>query len=198
MNVRLRTGHKGALVLGALLFAACGQTVRPLSIHDSRLPLEARRWVADADDAVTVAVAWRDGAREALEATIEWRARSVVPVQWPASPEAVAAQSALSSLAEARIRLARQELALAQAELSLAETRRIQVNAETAVRYDLRTYDLEPLAEATRVARGRVEAEARGVRDQRLAVEEATTSWWQSYQAYVSAGGDARVLWVSK
>lgn len=190
-----------AAFIAAVLLAgasACGQSVRPLSIHDTRLPLDARRWVADADDAVTVTAAWRDEAREAVEATLDWQEQTVEPIRWPATAEAASAQSALGELARARVRLARLELARAEAELALAEIRRTQVNAETAVRYDLRYYDLEPFQEETREARDRVEATTREAAEQRLAVEEATTEWWRAFQQYVQGGGDPGILWLER
>ncbi len=189
---------KALTVLVLLMGSSCGQTVRPLSIHDSRLPLDARRWIADAEDAVTVTAAWRDEAKEAVDAALQWRSTSVRALSWPTTTEATLAQTTLGELAEARIRLARLELALAEAELALAKTRRTQVNAETAVRYDLRYYDLEPFTEATRQARTNVESASRAVADQRLLVEEATTQWWRAFQAYVLAGGDPRVLWLGE
>ena len=184
------------LFLALGLGVGCGQSVRFLSIHDARLPLEARRWLADAEDAVTVTMAWRDEAREEVEETRAWQKRSVVPLPWPSTPEAVAAQSALADLSRERLRLARLRLAVAEAEVELSEIRRAQVNAETAVRYDLRNYDIDRLLEATREARSRVEQAASEVATQRRIVEDATSTWWRTYQSYVSAGGDPRVLWA--
>lgn len=187
-----------ALLSGSLLLlSGCGQSVRMLSIHDDRLPLEARRWLADAEDTAAITAAWRDAARVSYEETRAWRRSVLESIDWPASSEAAAAQVALGALADARVHLAELELALAEAEHLLAAVRRVQVNAETAVRYDLRYYELEPLLDATKEARSTVEAAARDVAQQRLVVEESTTAWWQTFQEYTGSGGDPRILWTT-
>jgi hypothetical protein len=57
-----------------LAASACGGGVKMLDTRDERLPLEARRWVADAEDGVLVARAFRD--RASLHFSPDLRARA--------------------------------------------------------------------------------------------------------------------------
>ena len=48
------------LVAVSLVLASCGPTVKPISLHDPVVPVESRRYVADTQDAVSIARADRD------------------------------------------------------------------------------------------------------------------------------------------
>lgn len=179
-----------------LALAACGgQVVHPLGLHDPRLPTDARRWVADAEDAVAVARAWRETTQADLESVQQWNHR-LVATAWPPGAESAAAARELSALAEARLRLARLEAELAEADLTLAEAKLVQVQAETAMRHDLAVYDLEPIHDDTKAARARVASIRQALEAQQRAMEAASASWWKAYAAYLAKGGKAEALWV--
>lgn len=121
--------------VGVLSAGGCGGSVATIDVHDERLPLEARRWVGDAEDAVTIATAELADAERAL-AVEEARAKAVPR----AGSSSMAA--AWGELAAARVKLAAAEVAQADGARRVARARRDLVLAETAVRYDLGVYEL--------------------------------------------------------
>lgn len=194
----MRTRHilLSALVLG-LAAAACGPRVAPVSLHDPRLPVEARRWLADAEDEVAIAGAALEEARTELETAEAFKRyvdRDVNP-RWPRSAPATAARDKLGDLVRERLALARLEVRAAEKQGDVARARLRQTRAETAVRHDIRAYDLDPLRQATDAARASLAATTQDVEGQRARVDEVTTAFWVAYGAYARSGGRNDVLW---
>lgn len=179
----------------AVLLLGCGPTVTPLSLHDGRLPPEARRWVADAEDAVVVARARLSDARIARRETAAWRGRLQAALPLPGGGDV---GSKLEALLEARTRFAAAQVQLGEAELDLTQARLQQAYAETAMRHDLDVYELEPIKEEVNAAQAEVGAAKAASDDAERAMSEATTAWWTAYRGFVAAGGDATALWVNR
>ena len=186
------------LLATVLLLGGCAQTVATLSIHDTRLPPKARRWVADAEDAVAIARAWRDEAQSDLDSARTWRDHLMATTKWPSGAKAADAAAKLKTATEDRVRYRELELDAARANLDLARAKRVQANAQTAMRYDLAVYDLKPIHKSTDSARARLKKAQESAETARIALEKATDAWWQAYKAYVSSGGNNEVLWVGK
>lgn len=184
---------RGAFLL-ALLLAGCGGRAPEVNIHDPRLPVEARQWLADAQDAVVITRAGRDEARTELDAVRRWGAE-VAGVQWPAGGAGVTAQAQLAALGEARLTLARLRLAAADRAIGLAEARLDLIAAETAMRHDLAVYDLAPLRQRTESAATAARAASADAERQREVALQAATAWWTTYGQYVASGGDPGALW---
>lgn len=180
--------------LAALFAGGCGQSVTIMHIHDDRLPTESRRWIADAEDAVAVAVALRDRMEERLEDVEKWRDTLYRRVQWTGGGGQ--AKPVLDQLVAARIQFAKMHLAKAVLELELAEAKQEKINAETAMRHDLAVYDLKPIRQKVDGIRAEVKAMAVALVDQRQALEKLTSQWWQAYAGYVKSSGDQTVMWV--
>ncbi len=176
------------LVLFALLLPACGG-VRPVDIHDPRLPRADRLFLADAEDAVVVARAAVADAEDRLEDVQRWRARIAD------AGSLGAADGALQAMAAARVRLARLELDAAEAHRDLSAARLTRAYARTAMRRDLAVYELAPIDQAAEAAAARASAARDAVDQQRIALQEATTAFWQAFRQLAASGGDTRPLW---
>ncbi|MEZ4268953.1 MAG: hypothetical protein R3F39_21560 [Myxococcota bacterium] len=186
----------GAMAAGlALALTACGGGVRMLATDDQRLPLEARRWVADAEDGVLVARAFRDRAAQ-RRADVLTRSRSLADeADTLAGSGGGDAAERLRQVADARVALANAELRLAEAELAMSETRRAQINAETAVQHDLAVYDLAPLKGATEAALAQIRRQRSELDRQRAELEQLTSAWWESYARFTAQSGRRDLLW---
>lgn len=181
-------------VLGVAV-AACGGGVKMLATHDQRLPVEARRWVADAEDGVLVARAFRDRAERRRDEVLA-RSRSLgSEADALASAGAADAALRLRQVADARAELARGDLRLAEAELAMAESRQAQINAETAVQYDLAVYELDPLKRQTEAALTETRHQRAQLDRQRAELEQLTSAWWESYSRFTAQSGRRDLLW---
>lgn len=185
-------------VLAALLglaLGACGGGVKMLATDDQRLPLEARRWVADAEDGVLVARAFRDRSERRRDEIVA-RSRSLgEEADALAGAGGADAAERLRQVADARAELARGELRLAEAELAMAESRRAQINAETAVQHDLAVYELDPLKRATEASLTEIRRQRSVLDRQRAELEQLTSAWWDSYSRYTAQSGRRDLLW---
>lgn len=178
-------------------FCGCGSRVARLSLHDYRLPVEARRWLADAEDEVSIAQAELDEADARLEEAEDFRThvdREVEP-RWPSNAAANGARQKLQQLARDRIDLAEQERRTAELRFELAEARLVQTRAETAVRHDIANYDLEPINQSAATARAAVEEAVGQLENQRGRVDQSIAAFWEAYGSYVRSGGRDDVLW---
>jgi hypothetical protein len=185
------------LVALALVAAACGPRVRRLSLSDQRLPVEARRWLADAEDEVSIAAAERDQAQDSLRQAHDFEqyvSRDVNP-RWPSSASASGARERLGQLVRERIRLAQIELDVAERRVALARARLVQTRAETAVRHDLASYELDPLNRAVAGAQRALGRTVEQAEAQRARTDEVTGAFWTAYAGYVRSGGRNDVLW---
>ncbi len=181
----------------ATLSLSCGPRVARLGLNDSRLPVEARRWLADAEDEVSIARAERDEAQVRLDQAQDFR-RYVdqdVSSRWPRNAAAASAREKLGNMARERIRLAELEFRGTDKRVSVARARLVETRADTAVRHDLASYNMEPLERAVTAARAQLSQTTEMVEAQRARVDEVTTAFWESYAAYLRSGGRNDVLW---
>ncbi len=200
------------LVLATLVVAAtvggatgCGvhKRVAPLSLHDPRLPIEARKWLADAEDEVAIARARVDEAEVELARLKAYRRDMVARVaamqqRSRAGGSAVAADDLKARFnlhLNERIELADRELDAARKALSLSRARLTLARAETAIRHDVAVYEIEPLALEVESLRQQVAAAERRVEEQRQAVDETAAQVWSTYARYVDSGGETNALW---
>ncbi|MCB9524582.1 MAG: hypothetical protein H6702_14575 [Myxococcales bacterium] len=181
-----RTGW--LLALG--LLSGCGGAVVPVGVQDPRLPAAARRRVADAEDAVSVARARLAEARAEAAETARWRSRLQAEVTLGSATDA------LLAMAAARVALGQAEIDRGEAELAYARARLAQTYAEASVRHDLAVYELGPLTAASEGALAELQARRAATRDARLAAEQAAGTFWQAYGAHVRGGGDTRAYWL--
>lgn len=181
------------LVLAAILLAACGPRVKPISLHDQSVPADSRRYVADTQDAVSIARAARDEALRELDAVREWRRDVVRGVDWPAKAEAAIAK--LEILADERMKLAELEVQQADLALALAQAKYELVTAETAVRHDIASYDLDLFRARTEEAREKKKTLTDQILTQRDKIDELTSQWWTAYASWARSG-DTRLYYV--
>ena len=78
-----------AICIAIFSSVGCASTVEPIDLHDSNVPLEARHFVADAQDAVSISRARRDDAKVRLKSSQNWRKELMNGEMWPAGSEAV-------------------------------------------------------------------------------------------------------------
>ena len=188
-----------ALVLGLAVIGCATAEVQRLDLRDPRLPVEARRWLADAEDEVAIAWARMDDSRATLARLEEYREQQLGRLEQlrtgPAKVEGEAAARALGSYADARVRLGELELESFKIELELARTRLNQARAETAVRYDLKIYELQPIISEVELLRNEVADSERRMEEVRTQFEGKAALAWKAYSQYVSKGGTSNALW---
>jgi hypothetical protein len=188
-----------ALVLGLAVIGCATAEVQRLDLRDPRLPVEARRWLADAEDEVAIAWARMDDSRANLARLKEYREQQLGLLEQlqtgPAKAEGEAAARALGSYADARVQLGELELKSSKIELELARTRLNQARAETAVRYDLKIYELQPIISEVEVLRNEVAESERRMEEVRTQFEEKAAIAWKTYSQYVNKGGTSNALW---
>ncbi len=186
--------RKNLLIAACLaVFASCGPRVKPISLHDQTVPVDSRRFVADTEDALSIARASRDEAERRLEEVREWRREVVRGVDWPRAADG--AIEKLRVLADERVELAELELEEADLAVDLAEAKWELTTAETAVRHDIARYDLEKFRARTEEARARKAAMTDEILAKRDAIDERTSEWWAAYSSWAKKG-DTRLYYV--
>lgn len=179
----------------ATLAVGCSSGVKPIGLHDSNVPLDARGFVADAQDAVSIARARRDDAAKDARLTENWRSELTNAAMWPKGSEGLLKK--LETFADARVEMAEILLERAELQLELAEAKYILATAETAMRNDIAVYDLVPLRATTEDLRGQIEKANGQVEDQRIKVDKLTMAWWESYGEFTQGGKDTPVFYIS-
>lgn len=186
--------------LCVLAAAACGPSinVRPVRLDDAALSQNARRFLADTEDAVAITRAWRDTAATGLDRVRLWRAALATGADGlTADAKARPAAAALFAFADASLALAGMKLDAAEAELELARRKFTQITAEIATQHDMAVYDLGKIRARTDAARKEFDARRRALEQQRRTVEELNTAWLRVYAGYVKAGGNASAFWLT-
>jgi len=176
--------------------------VHRLNLRDPRLPIEARRWLADAEDEVAIARAHLDDAQARLDAHRAYRENVMARLEdaWAKAkdnPKATGekAQQAFVTYADQRVKLFELELDLSKKALDLAIIRLTQARAETALRYDLAVYEMEPIIRKVELLRDEVAAIQRQVEEQRVNVETTADAVWKAFSDYVNKGGVTNAPW---
>ncbi len=179
-----------------------GTKVPILSLRDPRLPAEARRWLADAEDEVAIARSRVDDAEKILEKqkdygkSLKKRLKDTWATETGQAPAAGRkAWEIFETYAEERVALAKVELKAAKKSFDLARARLSQARAETAARYDVGVYDIEPIARKVEMLKNEVAAAWREAEDQRAVVEETAVKVWKAFSVYVNKGGLTNALW---
>lgn len=183
------------LVLFCVFLAGCATKVRSIDLHDTSVPIEGRRLVADAQDAISISRALLDEARAEYRLVREWRQEVINQSNWPAgSGDAV---GRLRTLADARLRLAEYEVQRAEADVRLAASKYDLITARVAVRHDLAVYDLESLHQRTDSDLTRVREIDRQITLHMETLDKATRSWLTGYESFIKQGGDGRSLFIA-
>ena len=179
----------------SLSLGCSGLQVDRLSLTDPRLPVDARRWVADAEDAVVISRAKRD---EAVEDYAQAQAglNSVLATGAYKGTDGAAAKMKQETLALARVEAALQARNLANAELNLSRARLRLIYAETAMRQDISVYDMPPLQAAVDQALSVVVKLRDSHRKARQSELKATDEWWAAWQKLAAGKGDTRPFWT--
>jgi len=189
----MREARVVAVAAAIACAAGCGGNgVKPLNPKDPTLPLQARQWVADAEDGVIAARVRLRRARAEQSAVAEWA--SDLKKRLEHTPASL--RKALAKMLDAHTKLRELSVRYAQAGESFAEAKYRAINAEQAVKLNTARADLAAL-------RGRAAKAQDGLRDarkklwkQRERVEVETDAWWRAYAEYVAGGGDTRALWI--
>lgn len=176
--------------------------VKALDLRDPRLPLEARKWLADAEDEVAIARANMDDAQEKLSKLRSYceSLDDRIKEQWLSRnnknrAQAVTASKAFNEYSGQRIELSKLELEASEEAYGLAMTRLDKARAETAMRYDLAVYPVEEIVEEVERKRGVLAKLGKQIDEQIVRVEKAADQVWSTFTAYVSTGGVTNVLW---
>jgi hypothetical protein len=201
------------LILVAALALGCTPTgveragtdragVERLDLRDSRLPIEARRWLADAEDEVAIARAQvSDAETELVRLNHYGRALDArLKDAWTkgaakAKAQGEKARDLFRKFSKERVALAELQLQKARLVLDLAGSRLTQARAETAVRYDVSVYEIEPIAREVERLKEEVAALRRKVEQQRAGVEKTALMVWQAFSRYATQGGVTSALW---
>jgi len=186
-----------ALVLAALVLGAGGgRRLKPIDLRDPTVPIEARRWIADAQDEVGMARAELVDAERAVtvardeQATASRRALASADL-----PGAASFLERYQQVAQARLDLATATADAARARFRYADARLTLAHAEVAIRYDLGVVDTAPLEAAAATTRAAVAQDQAAEEQQRAKVEQSTDALWAAYADVLNSGGDAAALW---
>ncbi len=190
------------LLFAASLLIGCGGHVKYLSLRDERLPLEARRWLADAEDEVAIARARVVDAENVLSKIEDYQEHMVGQLkdQWGGSrggADGLKAWQMFAAYIKERVGLAELTLKAANVAEDLAKMRLTQARAETAMRYDLAVYELPPIAEKVEKLRGEVAEMTKQVEGQRVRVERSAGEAWKVFHQFAKKGGVTNALWYT-
>lgn len=188
-------------LLVVLLLAGCVKQgeVAALSLRDPHIPIEARRWLADAEDEVAIAEAMLDDARADLAEQRAYGQEYLARVRRVTAGAEVEGARELpglfAELADQREELARLRVSAGRVRLDYSRARLTLVRAETAVRHDLGVYEIEPLVAEVERTRSALAAAEAAVEDQRAQLERVADAAWLRFTAYAAAGGPTEDLW---
>lgn len=191
-----------AILIGAIWAAVGCGGVQRLSLNDTRLPLEARRWLADAEDEVFIREARVVDAEQALAAMEDYRNNLLTHLEkaWlgkKKGPNGKKAFDAFVKYTSTRKQLMSLQLDLAIQEYELAQARLTQVRGETANQYDLDVYEIGPMIEKVTELRKGVASMTDVVEKKRIEMERTAAAAWNAYLAFVRSGGMSNVMWFT-
>jgi hypothetical protein len=190
-----RLGNAAVVLAVAAVVGCAGPSVDPIDIHDPIVSVESRRYVADAEDAVSIARNGVDEAARQLTKVRERREHMLARDQWRG--ESSSAVESLRRLLDERVRLAEMRLTKAEAGLALAEAKLDQVYAETAVNHDLEAYDLQPIRDRVDQRLDEIRDINRKIGDHQRVVDRASRAWWKVYRGLLESGDPPDVFFAS-
>lgn len=171
-------------VIGGLLIGCGGQNIKPVDLNNPVISVESRRFVADAEDAVSIARARLSERRDELARARQSRENLLSREQFEKADSSVRAK--LRALLDERVELQALRAELAEADLELAETKLELAHAQTAVRHDLRTYDLEPVRDDVEERLAEVREIKSSIADKLIDIDKVTRAWWKTYESSVA------------
>jgi hypothetical protein len=169
----------------------CQQHVRVLSLSDARLPAAAKQRIADGEDAVLIAQTQVAHAKKVLDKTV---ARQVRFLQ--SAPNLGTVQNSSESLMAQRVGLREQELKYLQADLALSRSRLRLIYAQTAMRYDLKVYNLEPLENSMKKDQKRMLRLRAQLKPARKQWETSLSTWWTAYRQWAQGSQGTHQFWA--
>ena len=173
-----------------------GLSVDRISLSDPRLPVDARQWVADAEDAVVVSNARLAETKRNVQDVVKSQSATLAgqPFTGAQGPQV---QLRRDQMGLARVEATKAAYELAKAEVELSKKRLMLVYAETAMRHDIDIYNMPPLQAAVDNALKAVITRRNRHRMARNAELKATDDWWKAWQEYVRAKSDTRPFWTT-
>ena len=174
-----------------MLNLACQQTVSVLTLSDTRLPAAAKQRIADGEDAVLIAQTQVAYAKKLLQESID---RQVRFMDLPPSLGSLTAQS--EQLLTQRVGLREKELQYRQADLALSRSRLQLIYAQTAMRYDLKVYNLPPLEKKMKRDQKRMLRLRSQLKPARKQWETDLSSWWTAYGQWAKSSGNTHLFWA--
>ena len=193
--------HLIFIVVFVSIAGGCGG-VKNLSLTDARLPIEARRWLADAEDEVAITTARVIEAEKGLRKVEEYQENVVEKLRksWTsgrAASEGEKAWVAFNNYTQQKVTLAKAILESAETDKTLAELRLKQARAETAMRYDIAVYEIAPIVAEVQAQRKLVAKSTKQVEAHRIKLEKTAAVAWQSFYQYAQKGGITNALWFA-
>ncbi len=183
--------------IAVILGTGCGGiSVDRLSLVDPRLPVDARRWVADAEDAVVVARARRNAAQSELNDARKWQSSVMAGAQFSGG-EGAGLQMKRDQMAITRLQALQSGVDVANAELDLSQWRRQLIYAETAMRHDIAVYNMPPLQAAVDKSLSTVVALRERHRKDRQKALASADAWWRAWQKFTAGKNDTRPFWTT-
>lgn len=174
-------------------------TVDQLSLRDPRLSLDARRWLADAEDEVVIAQAGVDIATERLNRIKEYQKKltqeKVFLADSKGTADAAKMENVLRTYIQAQLKLETVRVEISKKAQLLTQARLTQVRAETAIRYDLAIYDMTPIVDEVDSLKSTLAGSQTLLEKHRATVEKHAAELWRTYSAFVKKGGITRNFW---
>lgn len=173
--------------------------VETLSLRDPRLSLDARRWLADAEDEVVIAMANVEMATSRVARVTSYKEMVTDEPVFLSGPskkgDVDKLEQSLYAYIEAQLQLEEAQLTASRIGLSLARARLTQVRAETAIRYDLAVYSMAPIVKQVEDLKTELGAASSVLEDLRISVETQAAQLWKEYAVFVKQGGVTRNFW---
>ena len=174
----------------SLIQCACSQEVRTLSASDQRLPNVAKQRIADAEDAVLISRSQYEDAQSKYESAL---LKSNKFNQKP--PNLGQATSLAKKLHAAQLNLRSLETHYAEVDYELSKSRLELVYAQTALRYDLAVYNLDPLTKSVDRWRAALLKLRKEKKQATAQMKDLVDQWWSSYQNFAKSTG-TQAFWV--
>ena len=171
-------------VTAGLLVGCGGQNIKPVELNNPVISVESRRFVADAEDAVSIARARVSQRRDELERARQNRDDLLSREQFEEADSSV--RDKLRAMLDERVELQALRTELAEADLELAQQKLELAHAQTAVRHDLRTYDLEPVRDEVEERLAEVREIKSSIADKLIDIDKVTRAWWKTYDSSVA------------